>query len=197
VRSFCSRSFYSVAAAWGNDLIACRIFERDHRVEIHADRPGRRPKGSFMSNQTGDRYSCSDPNCGCEIRIERPCSMMPAGDEYSSESNISAKDQELGSESTGALTGNFRRETTSTPGDFGAQGATGEGTFGTSTTGGGSSMMSGRYDTPGNFVRRTPEETSSTPVQRTVPSGPTCFCGRAMTQVGTSTRAAAARAGAV
>ena len=32
-----------------------------------------------MSNQTGDRYTCTDPNCGCEIRIERPCSMVPAG----------------------------------------------------------------------------------------------------------------------
>ena len=151
-----------------------------------------------MSNQTGDRYTCTDPNCGCEIRIERPCGMMPAGNEYSSESNVTARDQELGSENAGALTGNFRRESASTAGDFGAQGATGEGTFGTSSTGGGSSMMSGRYDTPGNFVRRKPEETSrSIPVQRSAPSGPTCFCGRAMTQVGTSTRAAAARAGGV
>jgi hypothetical protein len=124
--------------------------------------------------------------------------MMPAGNEYSSESSISAKDQELGSESTGSLTGNFRRESTSTPGDFGAQGATGEGTFGTSSTGG-SSMMSGRYDTPGNFIRRTPEEgtKSSAPVRSSVASGPTCFCGRPMTQVGTSVRAAAARAGVV
>jgi hypothetical protein len=151
-----------------------------------------------MSNQTGDRYTCTDPNCGCEIRIERPCSMMPSGSEYSSESNISSKEEERGSENSGSITGNFRRESTSTPGDFGAQGATGEGTFGTSGTGGGSSMMSGRYDTPGNFVRRTPEETSrSAPVQRNVPSGPTCFCGRPMTQAGTSTRAAAARAGVV
>ena len=151
-----------------------------------------------MSNQTGDRYTCTDPNCGCEIRIERPCRMMPAGDEYSSESSISARDRELGSESAGSMTGNFRRESTSTPGDFGAQGATGEGTFGTSSSGGGSSTMSGRYDTPGNFIRRTPEETNiSRPTQRTVPSGPTCFCGRAMTQVGTSTRAAAARSGVV
>jgi hypothetical protein len=151
-----------------------------------------------MSNQTGDRYTCTDPNCGCEIRIERPCSMMPRGDEYSSESSVSAKDQELGSENAGSMTGNFRRESTSTPGDFGAQGATGEGTFGTSGTGGGSSTMSGRYDTPGNFIRRTPEESSGrTPLQRSAPSGPTCFCGRPMTQVGTNTRAAAARPGVV
>src|ERR1700722_6061183 len=123
-----------------------------------------------MSNQTGDRYTCTDPNCGCEIRIERPCSMVPSGSEYSSESNISAKDQELERANTGSLTGNFRRETTSTPGDFGTQGATGEGTFGTSSTGGGSSMMSGRYDPPGHFIKRTPDETNRTvPVQRNGP----------------------------
>ena len=151
-----------------------------------------------MSNQTGDRYRCTDPDCGCEIRIDRPCGMMPRGDEYSSESSVSGRSQEFGSENTGSMTGNFRRESTSTPGDFGAQGATGEGTFGTSDTGGGSSTMSGRYDTPGNFIRRTPEETGrSKPVQRSVPSGPTCFCGRPMTQIGTSTRAATARAGVV
>jgi hypothetical protein len=151
-----------------------------------------------MSNQTGDRYTCTDPNCGCEIRIERPSGTLQSGAEYSSESNVTAKDQELGSESTGSLTGNFRRESTSTPGDFGAQGATGEGTFGTSGTGDGSAMTSGRYDTPGNFIRRRPEETNrSVPVQRSVASGPTCFCGRPMTQAGANTRAAAARAGVV
>jgi hypothetical protein len=160
--------------------------------------PAAARKDSLMSNQTGDRYSCTDPNCGFEIRVEHPCRMMPAGDEYSSESSVSAKDQELGSESTGSLTGNFRRETTSTQGDFGAQGATGEGTFGTSGNGDGASTMSGRYDTPGNFIRRTPEQSGrSTSARGSGPSGPTCFCGRAMTQVGTNTRATAARAGSV
>jgi hypothetical protein len=150
-----------------------------------------------MSNQTGDRYTCTDPNCGCELRVERPCSMV-AGSEYSSESNVTAMDKELGNENTGSLTGNFRRESTSTQGDFGAQGATGEGTFGTSGTGDGSSMTSGRYDTPGNFIKRTPEETNrAAPVQRNVTSSPTCFCGHPMKQVGTGTRAAAARAGVV
>ena len=149
-----------------------------------------------MSNQTGDRYSCTDPNCGCEIRIEHPCKMVP-GSEYSSESNVTATDTELGSESTGPLTGNFRRESTSTPGDFGAQGATGEGTFGTS--GSGSAMTSGRYDTPGNFIRRTPEEMNrrAVPVQRDVSATPICFCGHPMKQVGTGTRAASAGAGVV
>ena len=150
-----------------------------------------------MSDQTGDRYSCTDPNCGCEIRIERPCTMVP-GSTYSSESNVTETDQELGSESTGPLTGNFRREGTSTPGDFGAQGATGEGTFGTSGSGGGSSMMSGRYDTPGNFVKRTPEETGrKAAAQQNSAATPTCLCGQPMKQVGTGTRAAVARAGVV
>ena len=150
-----------------------------------------------MSNQTGDRYTCTDPNCGCEIRIERPCSMVP-GSEFSSESNVTETDQELNRESTGPLTGNFRRESTSTVGDFGAQGATGEGTFGTSGSGSGSSMMSGRYDTPGNFIKRTPEESSRVPTQQVnVMASPTCFCGHPMRQVGAGTRAAAARAGVV
>jgi hypothetical protein len=152
-----------------------------------------------MSNQTGDRYTCTDPNCGCEIRIERPSGTMSAGSSYSSESNVSAKEKELGSEESGSLTGNFRRESTSTPGDFGAQGATGEGTFGTSGTGDGSAMTSGRYDTPGNFMKRTPEETNrAAPVEQSAATAaaPTCFCGSAMMQAGTgSTRAAAARAG--
>jgi hypothetical protein len=151
-----------------------------------------------MSNQTGDRYSCTDPNCGCEIRIERPSNSVSAVSDYTSESNVAERDQELGSENTGSLTGNFRRENTSTAGDFGAQGATGEGTFGTSGTGGGSSMMSGRYDTAGNFIKRTPEETSrSAPVMRNLTASPTCLCGSPMKQVGTGTRAAAARAGVV
>jgi hypothetical protein len=157
-----------------------------------------------MSNQTGDRYTCTDPNCGCEIRIERPSNSVSAVSDYSSESNVSSetnfaqRDQELGSENSGSLTGNFRRENTSTVGDFGAQGATGEGTFGTSGTGGGSAMMSGRYDTPGNFIKRTPEETNrSSPVQRNLTAAPTCLCGSAMKQMGGGTRAAAARAGIV
>jgi hypothetical protein len=150
-----------------------------------------------MSNQTGDRYACTDPNCGCEIRIERPSHTVSEVSEYSSESNMTKRDQELGSENSGSLTGNFRREKTSTPGDFGAQGATGEGTFGTSSTGGGSSMTSGRYDTPGNFVKRTPQTDRSTPVQRNLTASPTCFCGSPMKQVGTGAQATAARAGVV
>ena len=26
-----------------------------------------------MSNQVGDRYICSDPNCGCEIEVKSAC----------------------------------------------------------------------------------------------------------------------------
>jgi hypothetical protein len=192
------RCVWSLARSWGIDLIAPCVFAREHRREITRSDPAAARKEAEMSNQTGDRYTCTDPNCGCEIRIERPCSMMPSGNEYSSESNVGTKERELGSESAGSMTGNFRRESTSTAGDYGAQGATGEGTFGTSGTGGSSSTMSGRYDTPGNFIRRTPEETSrSTPAQRGVVSGPTCFCGHPMTLAGTNTRASAARAGAV
>jgi hypothetical protein len=155
-----------------------------------------------MSNQTGDQYTCTDPNCGCEIRIERPSKTVPRS-EYSSESNFTAEDQELGSESSGSLTGDFRHESTSTVGDFGSQGATGEGMFGTSGTGD-SSTMSGRYDTPGNFIKRTPEEGSKSAPARQASAGansvaaaPTCFCGHPMKQAGAGTRAAAAGAGVV
>jgi hypothetical protein len=127
--------------AWGNDLIADISAHAQHQLDTARIYPAAARKEAPMSNQTGDRYTCTDPNCGCEIRVERPCNAISSGSNYSSESNISAKDQELGSENTGSLTGNFRRESTSTPGDFGAQGATGEGTFGTSGTGGGSAMM--------------------------------------------------------
>jgi hypothetical protein len=157
-----------------------------------------------MSNQTGDRYTCMNPNCGCEIRIERPSNSVSVATDYSSESNVAERDQALGSENSGSLTGNFRRENTSTAGDFGAQGATGEGTFGTSGTGGGSSMMSGRYDTPGNFIKRTPEESSKSASSRQVSAppnsgvaAPICFCGQPMKQASSGTRTAAARAGVV
>lgn len=30
-----------------------------------------------MSNRTGDRYSCSNPDCGCEIEIKEPCNLDP------------------------------------------------------------------------------------------------------------------------
>jgi hypothetical protein len=26
-----------------------------------------------MSNQIGERYRCTDPDCGCEVEIKRPC----------------------------------------------------------------------------------------------------------------------------
>jgi hypothetical protein len=26
-----------------------------------------------VSHQIGDRYTCSDPNCGCEVALEQPC----------------------------------------------------------------------------------------------------------------------------
>ena len=29
-----------------------------------------------MSNLIGERYQCSDPDCGCEIEILRPCRML-------------------------------------------------------------------------------------------------------------------------
>src|SRR5207302_11515925 len=85
-----------------------------------------RERKTFMSNQIGDRYTCSDPNCGCEVTISRPCSMVPS----SSDNSMSAAGTSTGSDLPSETT-RFRSEPTSTQGDFGAQGTTGEGTFGT------------------------------------------------------------------
>jgi hypothetical protein len=30
-------------------------------------------EGDQMSNQIGERYRCTDPDCGCEVEIKRPC----------------------------------------------------------------------------------------------------------------------------
>lgn len=30
-----------------------------------------------MSNRPGDRYTCSNPECGCEIEIKEPCNLDP------------------------------------------------------------------------------------------------------------------------
>jgi len=127
-----------------------------------------------MSNQIGDRYSCSDPNCGCEIEIQRPCNMVPS--DPASEVADTAPSRK-----------DFRSEGVSTTGDFGDQGSKGEGTFGTVGSGDRSATTSGRYDTEGTRVRETAHSSGR---------ALTCFCGSAMTEIGTGRqRAQAARFG--
>jgi hypothetical protein len=89
--------------------------------------------------QVGQRYQCSD--CGCEIEV------TSAGrfEDQRFRSSESASEQPIGGSATGA--GSLRKAEAagiSTPGDFGSQGATGEGVFGTSG-GGQRSTTSGRF----------------------------------------------------
>ena len=68
-----------------------------------------------MSNQIGDRYTCSDPNCGCEIEVKQPCNMADVtGDTEVEEPELRASSaieevsldesrEELGTESDTAL----------------------------------------------------------------------------------------------
>jgi hypothetical protein len=123
-----------------------------------------------MANRIGDRYACSD--CGCEVEISRPCSISSAEEESAGTSSSMRRD--------------FRSEPTSTVGDFGDQGATGEGTFGGAGKGDPKTTASGRYDT------------ESTRLQE--PSGRftdtlTCFCGSKMREVGSGRRAQVTGAG--
>jgi hypothetical protein len=86
-----------------------------------------------MNTHVGERYQCSDPNCGCEIEITAPCRMgenSTAGSQRSQSTGGSglspADDTKVGS------LRNAEAQSISTPGDYGSQGATGEGIFGTS-----------------------------------------------------------------
>src|SRR5437868_10172317 len=81
-----------------------------------------RERKTYMSNQIGDRYTCSDPNCGCEVKISRPCSMVPSSSDNSpssSDNSMSAAGTSTGSDLPSETT-RFRSEPTSTQGDFGA-----------------------------------------------------------------------------
>src|SRR5471030_262210 len=95
-----------------------------------------------MKTSTGDRYTCSDPSCGCEVEVKNPSRHQTevgtntarsanAGTPYVDSTDVDT----LRSEAT---------ESTSSQGDFGSQGATSEGMFGTS--GAGTSFTTqGRY----------------------------------------------------
>jgi hypothetical protein len=117
-----------------------------------------------MSNQIGDRYSCSDPNCGCEVTIDRPC-------------NKSAAESQAGEVGSGALRQEFRSEAVSTVGAYGSQGVTGEGVFGGAGSGDRSATASGRYDTESTRVR---DRAQGSAGDRSL----TCFCGKQMQEAG-------------
>jgi hypothetical protein len=148
-----------------------------------------------MSNEIGDLYACSDPSCGCEVEIERPCSSVPSETSSSVERTSGA---DMFDESHNPRVGyEHRSESTSTPGDYGSQGVTGEGTFGTSGTGDPNALGSGRYDTEVMRVPRT-ERLSKTQSARSFGAMKTltCFCGSQMRQVDSrQSSARGARAG--
>jgi hypothetical protein len=111
-----------------------------------------------MTSQVGDRYKCSDPDCGCEVEITSPSRTQ---NQNSMGGSMSASSEQAGGKSIGgSATGetgvgslrNSESQSISTPGDFGSQGATGEGVFGTS---GGSqrTTTSGRFGSGSGALR--------------------------------------------
>lgn len=135
-----------------------------------------------MSNQVGDRYTRSDPNCGCEVVIERPCNVHA----------VSTRPRNSSSESDAtAFHGATRSsggENISTIDDFGSQGASGEGLYGT-TGSGRSATTSGRYDST-TSIPNEPRRISGEPTQQ---RSLTCFCGSRMRLSTQNSRAANAR----
>jgi hypothetical protein len=115
----------------------------------------------------GDRYVCSDSSCGCEIEVKTPSSRLGAG---------STPSRGIGYEESGSGKGMRTAESQpiSTPGDFGSQGATGEGTFGTSAASGPATTQ-GRYGS--SIPRATQKETPST-------GDFICCCGELMQKTG-------------
>lgn len=98
-----------------------------------------------MRSQVGERYRCSDPGCGCEIEVKSASNT--SSNEFPGRSSLSTGERPVGVSATDeTAAGSLRSAETggiSTPGDFGSQGATGEGVFGTSG-GNQRSTMSGR-----------------------------------------------------
>jgi hypothetical protein len=159
-----------------------------------------------MNTQVGERYKCSDANCACEIEVTKPSRMqnesfgsgsMNAG----SMSDISQSNQPIGGQATSGTgasptgVGSLRNAESagiSTPGDFGSQGATGEGVFGTSG-GNQRSTSSGRLgSTTGTSLKSGSRSSSSTSNIETGSTGESnfyCACGQPM-QKTQSSRAA-------
>ena len=159
-----------------------------------------------MNTQVGERYKCSDANCACEIEVTKPSRMQSEsfGTDSMNVGSMSDKSQssqpvggqatsETGASPTGV--GSLRNTESagiSTPGDFGSQGATGEGVFGTSG-GNQRSTASGRLgSTTGTSLKSGSRNSSSTSSIETGSTGESnfyCACGQPM-QKTQSSRAA-------
>jgi hypothetical protein len=152
-----------------------------------------------MNAQVGERYRCSDSNCGCEIEVT---SSGRLGNESYGASPVNTGSQRSPSERPigGSVTDetgvgslrNAESTSVSTPGDFGSQGATGEGVFGTSG-GNQRSTVSGRLGSTGGSLKSGSQGSSSTSNIETGSSGESdfyCACGQPMQKAQPSSRAA-------
>jgi hypothetical protein len=159
-----------------------------------------------MNTQVGERYKCSDVNCACEIEVTKPSRMQNESFGSGSMNTGSLNDrshtsQPIGGQATGETgasptgVGSLRdaeSATISTPGDFGSQGATGEGVFGTSE-GNQRSTASGRLGlTTGSTLKSNSPSSSASKIE----AGPTgesnfyCVCGQPMQKAQPASRAA-------
>jgi hypothetical protein len=153
-----------------------------------------------MNAQVGERYRCSDSNCGCEIEVTSPGRMQ--NENYGASSvntgslSRSSNERPIGGSATeetgvGSLR-NAESAGISTPGDFGSQGATGEGVFGTSG-GNQRSTSSGRLGSTTASSSRSGSQSSSTSNIETGSSGQSnfyCACGQPMHRAQSASRAA-------
>src|ERR1700680_1889005 len=153
-----------------------------------------------MNAQVGERYRCSDSNCGCEIEVTSPARMQNesfnARSANTGSQGRSSNERPIGGSATeetgvGSLR-NAESGSISTPGDFGSQGATGEGVFGTSG-GNQRSTASGRLgSTTASSLKSGSRSSGSTSNIETGSSGESnfyCACGQPM-QKAQSSRAA-------
>ncbi len=162
-----------------------------------------------MNIQAGERYKCSDANCACEIEVTNPSRMQ---EESFSSSSMNARNadslndrsptnQAIGGPATGETgAGSLRKAESagiSTPGDFGSQGATGEGVFGTSG-GNQRSTASGRLgsttgaSTTGTTLKSGSQRsnTSSIELGSAAQASFYCVCGQPMHKAQPASRAA-------
>jgi hypothetical protein len=164
-----------------------------------------------MSNQRGDRYTCSDPNCGCEVEVKEP-SLTAAVRAKTTDARTAATPVEAGyADATDNLqdrghgvpaAGNisdrgFRSESISTSGDFGKQGATGEGIFGTVGADSDHIHTEGRYGS--RLPRKSgfadePRPRTFEPATHVEEASMRCFCGAEMRRAGAAERARGASA---
>jgi hypothetical protein len=139
-----------------------------------------------MKTQVGDRYQCMDSSCGCEIEITAPCGM-----ENESSFSDSANDRSMSSAADEPSVGSLRNaeaQSISTPGDYGSQGATDEGVFGTSG-GNQRSTTSGRFGSSPS-LRSSSRNTSNIETASADEASFSCCCGQPMRRSTTRSHAA-------